>query len=144
MTSTCANCLLFAPSSRTPNAGCCSAFDQSVFSHDIGSDFCEMMQETAKDGIEATIPTSEVVEKREDISFLNRRSHAWYIPLGYYMGHSVALQLSAPGHYKVNVLRVASWCNLISENTFLETQAEEAWAWAKSEIEKEIDGVLPY
>ncbi len=72
-----------------------------------------------------------------------------YIPIGQYLGYSIALQHHQRNQYKVNIKRPPcvynwGWTDVISEKSFSLEKKEEAIAHAHELIDSEVDSILPY
>lgn len=72
-----------------------------------------------------------------------------YIPMGQYLGYSIALRHYQNDQYKVNIthppcLHNWGWTDLISDKTFPLEKQGEAIAHAHELIDSEVDSILPY
>lgn len=72
-----------------------------------------------------------------------------YIPIGRYLGYSIALQHHQGNQYKVNITKPPcpddwGYTDVISEKTFSLGKLEEAIAHAHELIDDDVAPILPY
>lgn len=72
-----------------------------------------------------------------------------YIPMGQYLGYSIALRHHQNHQYKVNITRPPcldnwGWTDVISDRSFSLGKTEEAIEHARELIDAEVSSILPY
>lgn len=67
-----------------------------------------------------------------------------YVPIGRYLGYSIALQHHQHNQYKVNITRAWDFTNIISDRTFPLEKKGEALAHAQELIDQDVAPILPY